>query len=78
MPADQRGLDQLDHRVARHPPVAEMDDLAVSVSFHADQVAQRNNIRFDLGAALDRRGVAVLEVYRSGEAPSLPFSHKLL
>ena len=78
MSTDEGGLDELGHRIAGDPSLSKVDDLAIAVSLHPDQVAERDHIRLNFFSAADGIGMTVLKIYGSGEAPGLSLSHQLV
>ena len=65
MAANERCLDKLDHRVAGHLSLTKMYDLAVAVSFHADQFEELEDIGFDVFRIPYKIGPAFLQIDRS-------------
>lgn len=71
MAANERCLDKLDHRVAGHFSLTKMHDLAVAVSFHADQLAELEDIGFDVFRIPYNIRPAFLQIDRSRQSPRL-------
>src|SRR5678816_4319922 len=49
-----------------------MYDLTVAISFHADQLAQGDDIRLNMIGISNCVGMAILQVDRGGQAPRFP------
>src|SRR5713226_8532113 len=78
VPADKRRLDELEHRVACHPSLTEMDDLALPESLHLDQFTERDDVGLDVVTVPDGFRPTVVKINCSGEAPSFPLPDQLL
>ncbi len=77
VPADQGGLDQLHHAVARHTAFSEIHDLAGAIPLHFDQLAELHNVGFYLFGVANAFGDAIMEVNRGANAPGFAGSDRV-
>ena len=76
--ANQGGRDQLNHRIACHPPRTEIDDLAFPESLHVNELTELNDITADMVGVADKIRMAVLKVNSGAQSPGLPFTYHIL